>query len=279
MRARVLALAAALVGLLAGPASALEPPALEQGGAWFGRLEPGARVILEGRSVRVGPHGEFVVGFGRDHAPAAEMVVVHADGVRETVSLSIAQREYEIQRIDGLPESQVTPPAEVLARIREEHAAITAVRVADTPHPWFADPEWSPEPEPIWPAEGVISGVYGSQRILNGKPRQPHFGVDIANDRGTRVTAPLGGRVVFIRDMYFSGLTMVIDHGHGLTSSFLHLSVTRVETGDMVRQGQDIAAIGASGRVTGPHLDWRMNWFDERIDPALLAGPFSPAQD
>lgn len=278
MRMRVMLLALLVWGL-ATAAAALEPPAFEQGGAWLGRVEPGARLILEGRDVRVGSEGHFVLGFGRDHGPEAELVVVRPDGVRQTLTLAIARRDYEIQRIDGLAPDKVTPPQDVIDRIIAERDAIAAVRAVDTPQAYFADPAWSPRTTPLWPAEGVISGVYGSQRILNGEPRQPHFGVDIANTTGTRVIAPLGGRVAFIHDMYFSGLTLVIDHGHGLSSSFLHLSEVTVAAGDMVRQGEEIGAIGATGRVTGPHLDWRMNWFEERIDPALLAGPFTPAPD
>ena len=125
-----------------------------------------------------------------------------------------------------------------------------------------------------WPIKGRISGVYGSQRILNGEPRRPHFGIDIAAPTGTKVGAPADGVVTMVHpDMFFSGGTMIVDHGHGLSSAFLHLSRILVEKGDRVVQGQTIAEVGSTGRSTGPHLDWRINLFDRRLDPSLLVGP------
>ena len=150
---------------------------------------------------------------------------------------------------------------------------VKATRKLDDPRTDFLDGF-------IWPSQGPISGVYGSQRILNGKPRRPHFGVDVAGPVGTPVVAPAGGVVTLAHpDMYFSGGTLVIDHGHGLSSAFLHLSRILVKEGQRVEQGEPIAEIGATGRVTGAHLDWRMNWFEQRIDPQLLAGPMpAPAE-
>lgn len=241
--------------------------AFVQGGLVFGQTTPGARATLDGRPLRLTDDGRFVFGFGRDAPKTATLAVTAPDGSIETRALTIARREYDIQRIDGIAETYVTPPEAVLARIRADAEAAAAARALDRPETDF-------DTGFIWPVEGRISGVYGSQRILNGKPRQPHYGVDIAGPIGTPVKAPADGVVTLAHpDMYFSGATLIIDHGHGLSSTFLHLERIEVEVGQRVRQGEVVARLGASGRVTGPHLDWRMNWREERIDPALLVPP------
>ncbi|HEU0237368.1 MAG TPA: M23 family metallopeptidase, partial [Candidatus Limnocylindrales bacterium] len=182
-------------------------------------------------------------------------------------TLSIQQRAYDIQRVDGLPQEKVTPPEEVLARIAAEQAMVEEVRKVDRPEPWF-------ETGFVWPVVGPISGIYGSQRILNGEPRWPHYGVDVVAPEGTPVVAPADGLVVLVNpDMYYSGGTVVLDHGFGLTSAYLHLKEISVEEGQTLRQGDRLGSVGATGRVTGAHLDWRFNWFDERLDPVLIAGP------
>ena len=238
-----------------------------QGGLVHGAAPPGAAVFFDERQLRLSPEGQFVFGFGRDAAPEAVLIVSYPDGEKETRHLSVAKRVYRIQRIDGLPKKMVTPPPELLARIREEGANVRQARAFDTPETHVFDPF-------VWPARGPISGVYGSQRILNGEPRQPHFGVDIAAPAGTPVHAPAGGEVRLAEpDLYYSGGTVILDHGHGLSSSFLHMSRVDVIAGQRVAQGEAIGAIGATGRVTGAHLDWRMNWFERRVDPALLVGP------
>lgn len=237
-----------------------------QGGLVTGRTEPGSRVTFNDRRVRVSDGGVFLLGFGRDAPPEASLEVTFPDGSTVSRRLDVAAREYRIQRIDGLPPRKVTPTAEDLKRIRKEAAAVRAARERDAPRTDFLDGF-------RWPAVGRISGVYGSQRILNGEPRRPHFGVDVAAAAGTPVVAPAGGVVSFVHpDMFFSGGTLIIDHGHGLSSSFLHLSEVLVSEGQRVEKGELIARIGATGRVTGAHLDWRMNLFDARIDPQLLVG-------
>jgi murein DD-endopeptidase MepM/ murein hydrolase activator NlpD len=254
-------------------ASMIEEPGLRlqgtfaQGGLLFGRTEPGASVTLDGASVRVSPTGIFVIGFGRDHGHGSELELRFADGAKIARTLSISRRAYNIQKINGLPSAQVTPPKALLDRIRRENVLIGDARAHDSAETWFAGGF-------IWPALGPISGVYGSQRILNGKPRQPHFGVDVAGPVGTPIVAPAPGRVVLSEtDMFYTGGTIIIDHGHGLTSAFLHMSNVNVAVGDMVAVGQSIGEIGATGRVTGPHLDWRINWGKIRIDPQLLVPP------
>ena len=239
-----------------------------QGGLLRGRVPPGSTVEYEGDAVRVSKDGWFLVGFGRDAPLEAELAVVFPDGRRERQVLKVKPREYDIERIDGLPPRKVTPRSEEdLARIRADVEMVEQARSIDDPRTDFLDGF-------RWPARGRISGVYGSQRILNGEPRRPHYGVDIAAPIGTEVLAPAGGVVTVAHpDMFFSGGTLLVDHGHGLSSAFLHLSRILVETGERVAQGQPIAEVGSTGRSTGPHLDWRINLFDRRLDSALLVGP------
>ena len=244
----------------------------QQGGLVHGHTVPGAQVTLDGRHVRVTDTGEFIFGFGWNAPAEAALDVVLPDGSRERRSLRVAQRTYDVQRIDGLPETMVTPPPEVLARIAAENARIAAARAADAPAPLFQSGF-------IWPVMGPISGVFGSQRILNGEPKQPHFGVDVAAPEGTPVHAAADGMVTIAdRDMYYTGGTVLLDHGHGLTSVYSHLNEVWVKVGDRLRQGDPIGSVGKTGRVTGAHLDWRINWFDQRLDPALLVPPMPAGQ-
>ena len=258
--------------LAAGNAAADDAIRLEgnltQGGLVIGHAPPGSTVTLDGTPVRVGRDGVFILGFGREAAAISELLVVRADGVRDHRTLAIEQREYEIQRIDGLPEQMVTPedPA-LLQRIAEERALIQAAWAHDTPAIDFLGGF-------IWPVEAPISGVYGSQRILNGEPRQPHYGVDMAAPVGTLVAAPASGIVRLAeRDLYFTGGTVIIDHGYGLSSTLMHMDSVTAFVGQRVKQGDIVGTVGETGRATGPHLDWRMNWHDARIDPQLLVPP------
>ena len=243
-----------------------------QGGLVYGQAAPGAEVRLDGRPMHVSPEGEFLLGFGRDAAPSATVEVVYRDGTRETRTVAVAARSWDIQRIDGLPEKQVTPPSEVLARIKDDNAQVAAARTRDSAEMLFKTGF-------IWPATGPISGVYGSQRILNGQPRQPHYGLDIAAPAGSPVVAPAAGVVTLANDLYFTGNTLILDHGYGLSTTYSHMSVIAVKPGQRVGQGEMIGRVGATGRVTGPHLDWRINLYDIRLDPALILPPqpVSPA--
>lgn len=265
------AAASAVLVLLLAPAAwahelSLDGP-LIQGGLVTGVTEPGAEVRFNGRAVRVSEAGVFLIGFGRDDEGRFELVVRHPDSGVTTRSLAIEKRDYDIQRIDGLPQNMVSPDAKTLERIHREGAIIAAVRALDTPKPLFSTGF-------TWPATGPISGVYGSQRILNGEPRRPHFGVDIAGPAGAPVVAPADGVVALAEDdLFYTGGTVMLDHGHGLTSVYSHLSEVTVSLGQRVRQGEPIGRIGATGRVTGAHLDWRVNLFKTRLDPALLVGP------
>jgi murein DD-endopeptidase MepM/ murein hydrolase activator NlpD len=240
---------------------------LIQGGLLIGRVTPGTQLQLDEQPLPVTAEGVFVMGFSRDAPPQTRLTVVFPDGVRQQRVLDIAQRQYDIQRLSGLPSDQVTPPPELLERIRRENAKVDAARRQDLQQPYFLSGF-------AWPTTGRISGVYGSQRILNGEPRQPHYGVDIAAPVGVPVRAPADGIVTLAEpDLYYSGATLIIDHGFRLSSTLMHLSRIGVKVGQRVRKGEVIAAVGKSGRVTGPHLDWRMNWRDARIDPALLVPP------
>ena len=275
MRAALAGLAlAALLPFVPAPVAAdtgvrLDGPRI-QGGLLRGQVPPGSAVEFQGDAVRVSKDdGWFLIGFGREAPPEAELVVVFPDGRRERqVLIKVDRREYDIQRIDGLPPGKVTPRSEEdLARIMADVRMTRQARAIDDPRTDFLSGF-------RWPIKGRISGVYGSQRILNGEPRRPHFGIDIAAPTGTRVAAPADGVVTMVHpDMFFSGGTMIVDHGHGLSSAFLHLSRILVEKGKRVAQGETIAEVGSTGRSTGPHLDWRINLFGRRLDPALLAGP------
>lgn len=241
--------------------------AFVQGGLVRGKTDPSATVMLDGRAVRVAPDGSFVLGFGREAPLEAALDVAFADGSREHRSVAIAARQYDVQRIDGLPPQQVTPDATTQERIDRERALIAAARKADSDLVFFEAPL-------RWPALGPISGVYGSQRILNGEPRAPHMGVDIAAPRGTPVMAAAAGTVTLAeRDLFFTGGTVIIDHGYGLATTYQHMDRVDVRAGDHVEAGAPIGIVGATGRVTGPHLHWSLNWYDVRLDPMLAAGP------
>jgi len=248
-----------------------QPQELVQGQLVRGEGARACTVALDGKSLQVDELGRFVFGFGRDHGPKATLTADCPNQAKQSWSLHIEPREYRIQRINGLPPSKVTPNAEALKRIRKEVAAAKAARKhRDLRADIFADF--------IWPVTGPISGVYGSQRVLNGEPRRPHFGIDIARPTGTPFVAPAAGIVRLVHDdMYFSGGTLILDHGHGVTSAFLHLHKSAVKEGQRVEQGELLGEIGATGRVTGPHLDWRMNWRKQRVDPELLVPPMPAA--
>jgi murein DD-endopeptidase MepM/ murein hydrolase activator NlpD len=240
---------------------------LTQGGLAFGRTDAGSRVTLDGNKMPIAGDGRFILGFNRDHEPHATLSIVHADGKTESQDLAITQRTFDIQRINNLPKNQVEPNAEELKRIKAEQVRINAARARDSDLP-FAFEGFD------WPALGPISGVYGSQRILNGEPRSPHFGVDVAAPLGTPLKAPAGGIVSLAdADLFFTGGTIIIDHGHGLASLFAHMQKVSVKEGDRLTKGGYVGNLGRTGRATGPHLHWGMFLFSTPIDPQLLVPP------
>jgi murein DD-endopeptidase MepM/ murein hydrolase activator NlpD len=269
-----LAAAALLLAVIAVPAWAgtlVLEGAVEEGGLVRGKTEPGAHVTLDGRAIRVASDGSFIFGFGRDAPSHATLDVAFADGSREHRDLAVEARQYDVQRINGLPEQQVTPDAQTLARIKREGAVIAKARAADTDLAFFEEPL-------RWPALGPISGVFGSQRILNGEPRAPHSGVDIAAPRGSPIVAAAGGTVTLAEhDLFYTGGTVIIDHGYGLATTYQHMDSVDVTVGQHVAAGDRIGTVGATGRVTGPHLHWSLNWYEVRLDPMLAAGPMPAA--
>ena len=235
-----------------------------QGGLLFGQAEPGSSVFLDGTEIAIAPGGQFVIGFGRDETGRRELKVLSPAGDVFLDNIEVQKSQYAIERVDGLPPATVSPDPAAAARIREDARMVATARQHRDNNAYFSGGF-------SWPAKGRISGVYGSQRILNGEPRNPHFGLDIAAPEGTDVLAPADGLITMTHpDLYFSGGTIILDHGQGLSSTFLHLSKILVEAGTFVKQGDLIARIGATGRASGPHLDWRMNWLDRRVNPQPL---------
>ena len=261
-----IALAASLL-LASGNSTALQlNGARTQGGLVIGRVAPRERVFLDSREVRVSPDGVFLIGFGRDAPSEVKLLVQNSDGVRVEKRLSISKRSYKVSHVNGLPESKVTPKPSDMKKIREDNAKIARVRKLDSAEAHFMTGF-------IWPATGRISGVFGSQRILNGEPRRPHNGIDIAAPRGTPVVAMAEGQVALANsDMFLTGKTVMINHGHGLTSIYIHMDRITVKRADLVSRGQQIGAVGMTGRATGPHLHWGVSLFNTKLDPALLVG-------
>lgn len=242
----------------------------EQGGMIYAKTQAGNKIEVLGRSVYVDEAGYFVFGLGRDAKPEVTIKITENSGRVVQLTRSVKQREYKVQKIEGVAKKYVSPPDDVLKRIRKENSAIGKARAVKTTENHFAAGFH-------WPAEGPITGVYGSQRIFNGVPKRPHFGLDIAGPVGTPVIAPAAGTVTLAEDdLYYSGGTLIMDHGQGISSTFIHLSKVLVKVGDKVNVGQNIGEIGATGRVTGPHLDWRINWFKQRLDPQLLLPSVDP---
>lgn len=256
--------------IIAQGAVALElTGALTQGSLLIGRVPPGTEVELMKREVRVGEDGLFIFGLGRDTPSEIELITRHVDGETESHLLAIVQREYQEQRVDGVPQKTVSPPSsEALERILREVALVKKARAEDNRSQDFLSGF-------VKPLEGPITGVYGSRRVYNGKPGRPHYGLDIAAPKGTDVFAPAPGVVRLVHDdMFYSGGTLILEHGHGLSSTFIHLSEVLATPGQRVEAGDLIARVGSTGRATGPHLDWRINWFDVRLDPSLVLEHF-----
>ena len=240
------------------------PASVQQGALVIGRVPPGSQVRHGERDLRVSAYGTVVLGVGRDQRDPLQLTVTRPDGSRVDAEIAVDRRNWPLQHVNGVPPRTVNPPPELAARIAREQAAVTAARTRDDNRTDFAAAF-------IWPVNGRISGRFGNARVYNGQPGSGHSGMDIAAPTGTPVKAPAGGVVTFAdADLYLTGGTVVLDHGFGISSNFLHLSRIDIKVGDRVEQGQVIAAVGSTGRSTGPHLHWGMNWFDVRIDPLLV---------
>lgn len=235
----------------------------EQGGLVLGQLAEGETVSYKGKLLKINSNRQFLLGFGRNE-PVSTEITIHNQSGDKNIVINVAPREYKVQKIEGVPQKTVTPSKKDLARIKQDIAIVKQARALVSDEDDFTAGF-------IVPAKGPITGVYGSQRYYNGVPKSPHYGIDYAAPIGTPVKAPAAGVITMVHaDMFYSGGTLILDHGHGLSSTFLHLSEILVEQGQRVSSGMVIAKIGASGRATGPHLDWRMSWLDQRIDPQLV---------
>lgn len=253
------------------------PDHVAQGGLLRGLVPPGTQLLLREtdpvvgtsslKPIRVSAKGQFVVGVSRDQREPLRLVRVAPDQRRVELEIPVQPRDWRIEDIKGVPESTVNPPPAIAARIEREQAAVSNARKRDDDRADFAG-------KFAWPLRGRISGVYGSQRIYNGTPKSPHSGLDVAAAKGTPLRAPAGGVISFVApDLYLTGGTVLIDHGHGVSSNFLHLSRIDVRVGDRVERGTQIGLVGATGRATGPHMHWGMSWFGVRVDPQLLLEP------
>ena len=235
-----------------------------QGSFILGKTEPGSEVFIDKKKVRVTSDGFFVFGLGRDRKYDV-VITLNKDGNKQKIVKKVQKRKYNIQRIDGLEEKKVTPPEEVYERIKRENKWIGEARAIDSNLTFFTK-------KFIVPIEhAIISGVYGSQRILNGKPKWPHYGLDFAADEGTKIKAMLDGTVTLVKpDLFYTGGTLIFDHGHGISTLYMHMQKILVNKGQKVKQGDVIGTVGSTGRATGAHLDVRLNWFEIRLDPAAV---------
>lgn len=241
----------------------LDNDALLQGALVTGRTDAKQLKVFD-REVYLDAQGAFVFGLGRDTPSTIVLRLTDVDGLAHKKVFKVRQRVYNVDRVNGVEQKYVSPPKDVLARIQQEAVLVRRARAESSLEKDFRQGFTRP-------AQGRVSGVYGSQRVFNGVPKRPHYGLDIAGPVGTPVVAPAAGRVSLAHNnMYYSGGTLIIDHGQGVSSTFIHLSKIHVSVGQRVESGQRIADIGATGRVTGPHLDWRVNWFEQRLDPELL---------
>ena len=233
-----------------------------QGHFIIGKTDPGTKVKIDKKQVKVSKDGYFAFGLDRDRKYDV-VITIEKDGVKEKITKRVQKRKYNIQKIDGLEEKKVTPPEEVYERIKKENKLIAEARAVDSDLDFFKDKFIIPVDD------ATITGVYGSQRILNGKPKWPHYGLDFAQKEGTPVKAMLDGTVTLAEsDLYYTGGTLIFDHGHGISTLYMHMQKILVEKGQKVKQGEVIGMVGSTGRATGPHLDIRLNWFDTRLDPA-----------
>ena len=232
-----------------------------QGHFIIGKTDSNAKVKIDKSQVRVSKDGYFAFGISRDRKYDL-VITIEKDGIKEKIIKKVQKRKYNIQRIDGLEEKKVTPPEEVYERIKKENKLIAKARAVDTDLVFFKD-------KFIIPVDNaIITGVYGSQRILNGKPRWPHYGLDFAQKEGTEIKAMLNGIVTLVEtDLYYTGGTIIFDHGHGISTLYMHMKDIFVQKGQKIKQGDIIGTVGSTGRATGAHLDVRLNWFDTRLDP------------
>ncbi len=234
-----------------------------QGHFILGKTNPGSKIVIDKTEIKVSKDGYFVFGIDRDRKFDI-LITKIANDKKEKITKKVFKRKYKIQKIDGLPENKVTPPESVYKRIKKENNAIGEARAINSDLNYFKN-------KFIMPVDGIITGVYGSQRILNGKPKWPHYGIDIAAKQGTHIISSGNGIVTMAEDdLYYTGGTIIMDHGHGISTIYSHLENVLVSVGDKINQGDIIGTVGSTGRSTGPHLDFRINWFQTRLDPMTV---------
>jgi len=236
-----------------------------QGHFIIGKTEPNSKITIDDKKIKISKDGYFAFGLDRERKYDVVITVEKKSGIKTKIIKKIQKRKYKIQRIDGLEEKKVTPPEEVYERIKKENKLIAKARNIETDLDFFKD-------EFIIPVDdAIITGVYGSQRILNGKPKWPHYGLDFAQKKGTPIKAMNNGIVTLSeKDLFYTGATIIFDHGHGISTLYMHMNEIFVDVGDHIKKGDVIGTVGASGRATGPHLDVRLNWFGTRLDPATI---------
>ena len=235
-----------------------------QGHFILGKTDPGENVWVDDQKVRVTKDGFFVFGLGRDRKYDVTITLQKKDK-KEKIIKKVIKRKYKIQKIDGLPEKKVTPPKELYERIKKENKIIARARSVNSNLEFFKKKFINPLDK------AIVTGVYGSQRVLNGKPRWPHYGVDFAAKEGTEIKAMLDGTATLVEsDLFYTGGTLIFDHGHGISTLYMHMKNIYVEKGQKVKQGDIIGTVGSTGRSTGAHLDIRLNWFGIRLDPATV---------
>ena len=236
----------------------------KQGSFILGKTDPESKIVIDDKKIRITKDGYFAFGLDRDRKNNIT-IKIFKNGKIEIIEKKIFKRDYKIQKIDGLPKKQVTPPPEVYDQIKEDNKLIGKARALDTSYDFFKN-------KFIYPVDKyIITGVYGSQRILNGKPRRPHYGIDFHAPEGTPVRAMMDGIVTLSeKNMYFTGGTIIFDHGHGISTLFMHRKDINVKVGQKIKKGEIVGTLGKSGRATGPHLDIRLNWFDVKLDPASI---------
>ena len=231
-----------------------------QGHFIIGKTKPDSKITIDKKIVKISKDGYFVFGIEKDR----KFDIVITEDSKKIIK-SIQKRKYNIQKIDGLPKKKVTPPEEFYARIKRENKLIGEAREINSDLSFFTEKFIIPVDD------AIITGVYGSQRILNGIPKWPHYGLDFAQKKGTPIKAMNNGIVTLAEeDLFYTGATLIFDHGHGISTLYMHMHEIFVNVGDHVKRGDIVGTVGTSGRSTGPHLDIRLNWFQVRLDPATI---------
>jgi murein DD-endopeptidase MepM/ murein hydrolase activator NlpD len=239
------------------------PKTLTQGGLYVGKIQPNEKIFWKGKELKMSPEGYFTFGLNWREKKEIQFKYVDHKGYARFPKFNVTQVKYDVQVIDGLPKKFVSPPKEILTQIKKDRALVKRRRRVNSDLLGFTQ-------KFIWPVKGRISGHFGGHRILNGVEKSPHTGFDIAAPKGTKIVVPISGKVTMVADLYYTGNTVMIDHGHGVSTVYCHLDRVSVKLGDQLKQGDQMGTVGATGRATGPHLHWGMNWFGERLNPELM---------